>query len=341
MNNLREYDEMDEYLFNCFEKHKDVPKETIKIIENTFKNRKKKTNNALTIIFQKVAVILIILGIISTSVVFAKDIYNFIISLFTNTTEAINTAVENNYVQELNTDYVYSNNIGIKLESLLVDDTTIDLSLIYKYDGLEDIEDIRIDNFTLKNDNDTIIWKNTKNQTDKITEGIYIFTDNRSIKLDDNTYKDSILITSTNFSNFTKIYLEISSVLFNINGEYEEQNGKWKFEIELDTEKLERNTIKYNILPNEYLVSGNVEMTETKLKIQLNLNIEINKYLIEEYEIAVLRNSFGEKGRCKSTKIDNKNIYLEYDISNLSKNIEKFELELIINEGKSTTFIIE
>lgn len=340
MNEFKEYDEIDGFLFNYFEKHKEIPKETTQIVENAFKNRKKKTNT-LSLTIQKVAIILITLGIMSTSVVFAKDIYDFIISLFTNTTEAINTAVDNKYIQELNIDYVWSNNIGIRLENLLVDDTTIDLSLIYKYDGLEDIKDIRIDNFIMKSDNDTIIWENLRNQTNTITEGVYMFTDNKSIKLADNVFKDSILISSNKYSNFSKIYLEINSVLLNNNGEYREQKGNWNFEIKIDKDKLKRRTIKYKILPNEYLVSGNAEMTETTLKVQLDLNVEINKYLIEEYEIAILNNRFGEKGRCKLSSINDKSIYLEYDIGNFSKNIEKFELDLIIDKEKSTTFIIE
>ena len=63
----------------------------------------------------RVAVIFITVGILTTGVVFAKDIVNFVTSLFTNSTPAIDTAVENGYVQNIDMDYVYSNDIGVKV----------------------------------------------------------------------------------------------------------------------------------------------------------------------------------------------------------------------------------
>ena len=112
---------IDKILFDCFEEDKNVPNYINETIHNTLKNKKKQEyyNKFL----RKVATIIITIGIVSTSVVFADDIINFITSLFINSTEAIDIAVENGYVQNIDMEYVYDNDIGIKVDNLILDDT--------------------------------------------------------------------------------------------------------------------------------------------------------------------------------------------------------------------------
>ena len=99
MNQENNIDELDKMLFNYFDNNKDVPNYINETIHNTLQKEKKQRNSFN--IMKKVAMIIISFGIISTSFVFADDIIDFITSIFTNSTEAIDSAVENGYVQNV------------------------------------------------------------------------------------------------------------------------------------------------------------------------------------------------------------------------------------------------
>ena len=87
MNQENNIDELDKMLFGYFDSNKDVPNYINETIHNTLQKEKKQRNSFN--IMKKVAMIIISFGIISTSIVFADDIINFITSIFTNSTNGI------------------------------------------------------------------------------------------------------------------------------------------------------------------------------------------------------------------------------------------------------------
>ena len=79
------FDEIDKILFKAFENSPDVPDSTKHTIHNAFKlPRKQKKKNYVYSTLQKVAIFIVTFTILTTSVVFAKDIINFITNIFTN-----------------------------------------------------------------------------------------------------------------------------------------------------------------------------------------------------------------------------------------------------------------
>lgn len=70
--------------------------------------------------------------VLSTGVVFAKDINNYFSNLFNNSNKAIDVAVENGYVQQIDTGYTYDKDIGIKVENLVLDDLNLDISFNFE-----------------------------------------------------------------------------------------------------------------------------------------------------------------------------------------------------------------
>ena len=152
MEQKNNYDEIDKRLFEYFknEKEEPVPQSVYDAIDETvkkIKNSRSKTNYIQYL--RKIAVIVLCIGVLSTGVVFAKDIVHYISAFFTRSTEGINTAVENNYVQEVNLEYVYDNDIGVTIDHIVLDDRNLDISFVYKYDGNEKIDDLRIDDFKI------------------------------------------------------------------------------------------------------------------------------------------------------------------------------------------------
>ena len=129
------YDEIDKMFFKQCEKNTEIPESTKYIIHNAFNllRRRHKTSSYIYNL-QKVAIFLITFSIMTTSIVFAKDIVNFINKIFTNSTKGIDVAVENGYLQNVDMDFVFDNNIGIKTNNLIIDENNLDVSFIYYTD---------------------------------------------------------------------------------------------------------------------------------------------------------------------------------------------------------------
>ena len=70
--------------------------------------------------------------VLFSGIVYAKDIENYLKRIFNNTTEAIDKAVENGYIQQENMDYTYDKDIGIKVNSLILDDLNLDISFNFE-----------------------------------------------------------------------------------------------------------------------------------------------------------------------------------------------------------------
>lgn len=68
-----------------------------------------------------------------TGVVFAKDISNFINKIFGDgASDGVHIATENNYYQEVDSDYIESDGISIALDSFLIDDYNFDMNFKIK-----------------------------------------------------------------------------------------------------------------------------------------------------------------------------------------------------------------
>lgn len=67
-----------------------------------------------------------------TGVVFAKDIGGFVSNIFGWTSGGVNTAVENGYVANVNTEFQESNDISVSVNSFLLDDDNFDITFDIK-----------------------------------------------------------------------------------------------------------------------------------------------------------------------------------------------------------------
>ena len=130
-------DEIDELLYNYFKQNREVPESTTKVIETTLYNKKnakaKSTKNMhnFSFILSKVAIFILCISVIGTGVTFASNISNFFKNLFGLNNVGINnasvvSAIENNYVQNVDMDYIKVNDdYSIKIDYLMMDDINL------------------------------------------------------------------------------------------------------------------------------------------------------------------------------------------------------------------------
>lgn len=130
-------DEIDELLYSYFKQNREVPESTAKVIENTLytekstKTKSTKIKHKFRFILSKVAIFILSISVIGTGVAFASDISDFFKNLFGLNDVGINnasvvSAIENNYVQNVDMDYIKINDeYSIKIDYLMMDDINL------------------------------------------------------------------------------------------------------------------------------------------------------------------------------------------------------------------------
>lgn len=340
MDKNNNFDEIDNMLFSYFDNNKDIPLSTQDTIINAFNRPSKPISLVYKI--QKVAIILICFVILTTGVVFAKDIIKFITSLFSNTTEGIDKAVENGYVQNVDMDFIYDNGIGIKVDYLIMDDSNLDISFVYDVGDYSDVDAVALNEYIIRDENGNVIYYNFEDyKTNFNGESLatYCYNINRLPKTFDNYLHESILFAGNNFPKCKNLVFEIISIKKQNN----KIDGNWIFNINLSSKILERNNNYYTASYNKFINNISTLLTETSLKINIELNTSIDNNILLSPNNIRLKNNLTQEYSCieiKSGNIQNPDsntislINLEFDMSKYSENITDLNLYIKLDNNK-------
>lgn len=221
-------------------------------------------------------------AIVFSGIVYAKDIENYLKKIFNNSTEAIDKAIENGYVQQENMDYTYDKDIGIKVDSLIFDDLNLDISFNFETKK-ENIKSIRFNDFIIKNDNNKVIYQSEIKHVENIEElPLYnsVTWMNEPIKLTDTTFADSILFgLRTEKEDFKELYFDVKSLqVAYMDNTREIIDGTWRFNLTIDDEMRKKTIVIYNMCEsNEYVESCTATMSNTETIVELNSKNSIPK----------------------------------------------------------------
>lgn len=235
--------------------------------------------------FKKLVTAACLVLVLSTGVVFAKEIEVFFKNLFFNSNEAIQSAVEEGYVQKENSEYVYSNDIGVKVDSLVLDNLNLNISYLFETKK-ENVKSIRFNNFIISNDNNKVIYRSEfKSENDVNNVPLYSsFNWKRyPVKISDTSFADSMLIgLSDRTESFNTLYFDIKSInityLENESERVETIEGNWAFSVEI-TEEMKRDTSIYYELEaeNEYISNVKAQVSPTGMVLEVDLKEPIPK----------------------------------------------------------------
>lgn len=313
MKNENNFDEFDNMLFEYYKNNKNVPLSTQKAIKTAFtKERKKNTVTPITIL-KRVAILIVSISIVTASTVFAKDIINFINKIFNNSNPGVDTAVENGYVQNVDMDFIKCNDVGIKVDYVLMDDYNLDISFVYKYyDEKSAIDNINFSDITIKDEKDNILYNMyTNSNIDTSTNILYNYSTLKedAEQVDDFTFRNSLLVSSNKFPHSTLLFISISGININMDNNINHIEGNWNFSINLENKFIYRTTSQYNVTNNSYIDNISTIVSNTSLVIELQLN-------------TLLNNDFVLKRGNITLKDNNNNNYLYTQISS-GNNLEQ------------------
>lgn len=218
--------------------------------------------------------------ILLTSVVFAKDIEQYIKKIFNNSTEAIDSAVEEGYIQELKDDFVYSNDLGIKIDNILLDNVNLIFSLLYKTEE-NNIENISINYFSIYTENGERVYQ--YDETQEAYVGIAKSMEpSKTEKLSEKNFKNTIILNLWEKRNeFNELNIKITNLnLIYSDGSQKSLNGNWFFNIKISEIFKQNNEIKYVLDgENKYIKKASATIYPTKMIVKLELfeNYDVNQ----------------------------------------------------------------
>ena len=259
----------------------------LKISISKIKEEKKDvTNNKKSFINKKICIAACACMVLTTGVVFAKDIEEYFKGLFTNTNHAIEDAVENGYLQKEDSDYVYDNNVGIKVDSLVLDELHLNISFAFETED-ENIKSIRFKDFVISSDSGRNIYESELQPKENIDD---IYLANRvewmglAQRTDEKTLIDSILFRLRENS------IEINELGFCItklhviykDNSTREIDGNWKFTVAIKDEMRKKSSITYILKEeNEYVESctGVLSATGFQMDLKLKQSFDVTDYM--------------------------------------------------------------
>lgn len=322
------FDDIDQMFFSYFKNHQEIPESTEDVINNLFINNPYTyKRNLMTL--RKAISIIVALAMLSIGIVFASDIINFIKSLFTNSTEGIQTAIENDYVQNVDMDFIYDNNLGVKVDYLVMDETNLNVSFVYDYQKDDDFTDISLGEYIIIDENNNIIGANILDY-DPTKYSNIIVGGNSHNSISNSKLRESILITSSDMPTCDNLTFEIHSINIEKDDKISVITGNWMFNIELADMIVNPNSEKYICSYNKYIKNISTQLNDTSLQIDIELTDAINKNILHEFDSIKLKNSSNEIFDLilMDFREDNSNndINIQFDISKYSENIDNLNL---------------
>lgn len=251
----------------------------LKIAISNFEKEEKETMKYNRKNILKVVAVACCILILTTGGVFAKDITNFIKNLFgANTSGGVDTAVNNGYIADVETEYQNADGIEIKIDTILMDDFNFDINFNVKlsdnysfedFDGNMEFEDLKV-----VDENGEIVFITHPYDKNLDYKGAYSFLPQ---KITDKEFKVSFSATGSTETfprskhltiEFTKI---IKSEFVNSKMTSKTYEGNWKFEIDVAEEFYNRKSTIYTVKKCNF---DNINVTKailsnTAFKIEL------------------------------------------------------------------------
>ena len=162
----------------------------------------------------------------------------------------IQTALQNNYVQNIDMEYIEKEEVKFKVDYLMMDDINFDLvfNFITK-DAVENYEGIAVSNLKITDENNNQIYISSEDQ-DIWTKNIALSSEMwTTVEKQDHTLRQVVHLSSNNFPKSNKIYVSFDSVtLYNVNKgnpitiTYEDD---YKLEFDVSEQLSNRKSIEY------------------------------------------------------------------------------------------------
>ena len=344
-------DNLDNKIKNILSQNIELSYKYQNMIRNTIKEKKKNIfrYNGFKLISVTCACV-----IISTSIVFAKDISNWIKGIFNNNSKGIDTAIENGYILQPKMEYINSNGIEAKIDNLIMDDFNLSFTIHLRFKDeitVGKISKICLPDMIIVDNDNKILYCQDENtfkrycSNNELTLKYKDFNEyninsgsNYFIKyknLQDNSLDLVYNLYANNFPKSKEINLSFCNIEFEKDensGNKTSIKGNWNLSLEIPENFYKREAIVYRVksCSNPKINVTEAMVYNTCMKISLNIQEDliyepgdneeiINKKIskkVDEARDEYLKNA--RKGNYENLSTFNSNPYVQ------TSNGEKF-----------------
>ena len=283
-------DSIDMKLYQYFE-NVSIPNELDKVIEQAIPKKKQRKSYKYNQYLARVASIFVIC-ILAGGIVFAKDIANYVTELFAHTHQGVVKALENGYVANIDMDYAYSKDTGIKVDSIVMDDFNLLITFTLKLEeNIDSITHLEITDLLVTDENKNIVFCNydnvkvyedyckknnipysKKNMRNNYTDGGYA---TEIIKKENNEITFTYKMYSRGYPKSKQLNINFKNIALKekvLEPATITKDGIWKIQIELPQEFYNRDIAYYQVKDgsdkenNIEITNAIVSNTETKIE---------------------------------------------------------------------------
>ncbi len=275
-----------------------------------YKTKEKNIETKQFYTYKKILVASLIICIVVIGTVQAKKMLNYFEKNSVFFPISISDAINNGYIQDFNMDYIYSDGIGLKIDSLILSETDMNIVFDFKLnDNIDLVNDKFNFSYIIYNEDNQVYAYRDLAMKNKFTKK---FAKEHNIKFNNvlpNLAKEgnSNIITFTpnniiineryvatnNFPKTKKLYIQVIGIGCIVDGKNKSlSNSNWTFELNI---------------PDKFYSSTNIEY---KLKENID-NIEVEKILVTDTGTILIANILNKDLEIKIVD-ENKNEYSNY-----------------------------
>lgn len=289
---------LEDILKNAKNEKSEIPQSFTRTIENVFDNTQKKSW------MPKLATVCCSL-VILTGITYAGYMSLYRINHIYDD-RGIQTALENKYISNVESNYIDYGDVKIKADYVLMDDLSLDIVFnIISKDILEGYQGAQLTGMEITDENNEQIYIDSENQEIWTKNKGSSYTIN-NVEINKSNLREVIHLNSTDFPRSKKLFIKFDEITFYLveNGKATTKNYKNDYKIVIDMEEFlkERKTIeiqsKYNNIKDVKLSNTGLVMkikTDKNLLIEQNRNMKLIDEKGKEYQVADVNLIFNGK----------------------------------------------
>lgn len=260
----KDFDDLDKILYKEFNQNFKITPTVSKRIDDTINMIKQKQKFRYKVIdsLKKVAVVSVSAVTLFGGYCFAKMIIE---NYFYTENNGIETAASNGYIYTVNSDYSISNNNKLKVDNILMDDSTLNLSFSLELDNVDytNVKDVIFSDILITDDSNNILYANSEEsfndycKKNNLNYNFMDFTENYINSgvnyyiqnIDNNIIKVIYNFTPSGLSKYPNsktLTISLKNLKFSENSE--EIKGNWSFSIDLPEYFYNRSNISYKMV---------------------------------------------------------------------------------------------
>lgn len=258
-------DELDNKIKNILSKDIETSYKYHNMIRNTLKEKRNKRN----IYFEKgikLVTVSCVCVVVTTSIVFAKDISSWFKGRFNNKSEGIDIAIDNGYILEPNMEYIKCNDTEVKIDNLIMDNLNLSFTMNLKLNAeieVNEITKISLPDMLIIDNYDKILYCQDKDTFDKYCQDNRIdlkykeFNENninsgsnwfiKGRNLQDNTIDIVYNLYANEFPKSRKLNFVFKNIKIEVDNCKKIIEGDWKLNLEIPEEFYNREALVYKV----------------------------------------------------------------------------------------------